>query len=362
MGMKAVFAIALVICLVFCACGEAGSAVQQAVPTVAATEPTIPPTEVPPVDENREKAIGALRMFITENGMKISNVYVYTLDTDLTDVTAYAMSNGDAIILSLSYTLGRLTDDKTQAVDTTILYLCGYEAQQAGKYYVHQNNAVTFNGTQTSLGAGANLDPVGFVVDTPLEFVNIQTPANNSDAEITDAFAASIGDGLNTLLELFGQLLEESGLNLALTDYGFDQYQVDESRQSDIRSGAWAVAAVDPAPVSIEVVRLRNNSAGTPELTMRFTNTGDKEIIALDFYVMCYDAYGEVVKGYGRYSAYNGTYQDSPIKPGKSSPSDWYWPLYGFDNAKSVKVAVSKYKLAGEDAVEIPEKDWVWTE
>lgn len=360
MRMKALLAIALVLCLVFSGCGQSGSAVAQTLSTAAATEPSA--TTLPPVDEGREKAISALQTFITENGMKISNVYVYTLDTDLTDVTAYAMSNGDAVILSLSYTLGRMTDDKTQAVDTTMLYLSGYEAQEDGKYYVHQNNAVTFNGTEASFGAGVNLDPVGFVVDTPLEFVNIQASANNSDAEITDAFTASFGDGLNTLLELFGELLAESGLNLSLGDFGFDRYQVDAARQSDIRSGAWAVAAVDPAPVSIEVIRLRNNSAGTPELTMRFTNTGDKEIIALDFYVMCYDAYGEVVKGYGRYSAYNGTYQDSPIRPGKSSPSDWYWPLYGFDNAKSVKVAVSKYKLAGEEAVEIPEKDWVWTE
>lgn len=355
--------LAAMLCVSLCSCAQKEE--QPTVATMAAkeTEETLPAeAQTSEEDTARENAIAAFREYVVAEGSKISNVYVYTVDTDLPDTNVYALVNGDAVILSLSYTLGRMTSDTVQFVDTTILYLAGYEDQQPGAYYLYQKNAATVNGTETSLGAGSHLEPKTFQADSVLTFVDIQRTENNADAEITDSFVAAASDGVNTLLEIVSEVLGESGLNLTLEDFGFECYEIDSARPSDIRSGAWVTEPVEPAPISIQVRSLKNNSAGTPELTMQFTNTGEKEIVALDFYVLCYDAYGEAVKGYGRYDVYSGTYQDASILPGKSSPSDWYWALYGFDTAKSVKVAVVKYKLAGEDAVEIPEAELIWVE
>lgn len=63
--------------------------------------------------------------------------------------------------------------------------------------------------------------------------------------------------------------------------------------------------------------------------------------------------------GYGRYE-YCECYYDTDLSSGSSTPSDWRWPLYGFDEAVSFNVAISKYKLQGEAAVEIPENQLKW--
>ena len=121
------------------------------------------------------------------------------------------------------------------------------------------------------------------------------------------------------------------------------------------------VATVEPAPISISINDLVRNSAGTPELYVSFTNTGDANIVAMDFWVECYDAYGDVIKGCGDYDYYAGTY-DKGISVGGSSPSDCQWSMYGFDNTTDVKVGIIKYKLEGGDTVEIPENEIVWVE
>lgn len=355
--------LAAMLCVSLCSCGKKEE--QPTVATVAVKDAEeMLPTEAQTTEKDtaRENAIAAFREYVVAEGSKISNVYVYTVDAGLPDTNVYALVNGDALILSLSYTLGRMTSDNIQFVDTTMLYLAGYEDQQPGVYYLYQKNVATVNGTETSLGAGSHLEPETFQTDSVLTFVDIRRTENNADAEITDSFTAAAADGVNTLLEIFSEVLGENGLNLTLVDFGFERYEIDSARPSDIRSGAWVTEPVEPAPISVQVRSLKNNSAGTPELTMQFTNTGEKEIVALDFYVRCYDAYGEVVKGYGRYDVYSGTYQDASILPRKSSPSNWYWALYGFDTVKSVKVAIVKYKLAGEDAVEIPEAELIWVE
>lgn len=359
--------LALILCLSLCACASTnGPHAPSATETDEGTVDTTTDMKLAPqAAENNaqtEVAIQALKNYIIENGMKFSNMYVYMIETELADVNFNMMADENSVFLSLSYNPGRLNSKTTQMVYTTILFLEGYEHQQPGEYYAYQQNALTENGTETSLGAGVHLVPADFTEAPNLDFVDIQKTENNANAKITDFFTFTAIDGLNTILELFSDFLYESGLDLTLKDFGFTQYQIDEYRKSDIRSEAWSVEPVEPAPVSISIRSLVNNSAGTPELTLQFTNTGEKEIVALDFYVTCYDAYGEIVKGYGRYDVYAGTYQDSPIMPGKSSPYDWYWPMYGFDNTKSVKVAVIKYKLAEEEAVVIPESEYVWTE
>jgi len=362
-----VLAFALCLTLYGCGSGETTSAPAQPSAEMSETQavveaPAEETVEQPAEDEKRKEAIQVFKEYIQENGMLLGGVYVYTADTGLTDVTYYAMVNKDAVCFSLTYNLGRVSTGTVQFSNQTLFYLTGYENQQPGAYYAYQRNSSTMGETVFSLSAGAHLKPSQYTVDSELELVDIEKTENNANAEITDEFRAAASDGINTILEVFADILDESGLNLTLADFGFEQYVIDKERASSIRSEAWAVPPVEPAPVDIQINRLQNNSAGTPELFVQFTNTSDTTIDALDFYVVCYDAYGEMVKGYGRYSAYQGTYQDSPIPAGRSTPADWHWPLYGFDNAKSVKVAVIKYKLAGESAVEIPESEYVWVQ
>lgn len=117
---------------------------------------------------------------------------------------------------------------------------------------------------------------------------------------------------------------------------------------------------VEPAPIEIKSIKIKENSIGVPEVYITFKNISDKNII-FDFNVQCLDAYGEVIKGYGSYDLFSGTY-DTPLAPGETSPSDWHWTLNGFDLTKIVKVSVYKYKLANEEAVRIPHDELHWVE
>lgn len=114
--------------------------------------------------------------------------------------------------------------------------------------------------------------------------------------------------------------------------------------------------------VEIEVVRLKLifNSIGTPEVIAQIRNNGNVAVDAFDFYVECTDAYGEIVKGYGTEKYASCTYQETAINPGKTSSSDIAWPLYGFDTAKKVKVAIYKYHTTDGKTIKIPENQYVW--
>ena len=123
-------------------------------------------------------------------------------------------------------------------------------------------------------------------------------------------------------------------------------------------------------PIIVQPVKLSVNSAGTPELYVQFKNNTNETIDRLDFYVQCWNTYGEKIKGYGRYdysdNYYEATsddyYSGGPIKPGKSTPSDWYWGLYGFDETRRVKIAVHRYHTLEGSAVNIPDSELFWVE
>lgn len=117
---------------------------------------------------------------------------------------------------------------------------------------------------------------------------------------------------------------------------------------------------LEPAPIEIKSIKIKENSIGVPEVYITFKNTSYKNII-FDFNVQCLDAYGEVIKGYGNYDLFSGTY-DTPLAPEETTPSDWHWTLNGFDLTKSVKVSFYKYKLENEEAVRIPHDELHWVE
>ena len=358
--MKKLIALLLAVTLFasLCACGTEATKESPLEADVPAPEETA--TELAPV--NTETAIAALVEFFEENGNSTS---VYTLydgfDSGITDVSFFGGVEGEKVLIAIRYINGKLSTSTTSAYNVTTIYFSGGENQTDGTYYVTQKNTGVANGTELTLSASYDLTPAEFTTETPVVFSNPQSSANNPDAEIAEAFTAAGCDGIHTTLEIFTAMLEQSGLGLTLADFGFTDYVIDEERESDIRSGAWAKEPAPPAPVEISINDLADNSIGTPEIMITFTNTGDVPIEALDFYVMCYDAYGEAIRGYG-YDMFTGTYQFEPIPPGGSSVNNGYWPMYGFENAKTASVAVCKYLLTGGEPVEIPYNELVWVD
>ncbi len=115
--------------------------------------------------------------------------------------------------------------------------------------------------------------------------------------------------------------------------------------------------SISPAPLSISNIRVKDYYSAK-EIYVQFTNTGKENIEAFDFYVICYDAYGNVVKHYS--SEMQICTYDDVLKPGQTTQSNWCWKFYNMSTTKTVKVAIFKYKLAGKDAVEIPERKLIW--
>ena len=111
--------------------------------------------------------------------------------------------------------------------------------------------------------------------------------------------------------------------------------------------------------ITMHSAKLSVNSAGTTELDIRFKNEGATAIDRLDFYVECFDTYGERILGYGMYTCADN-YYDGTIKPGSSSENGWYWGLYGFDGTTKVRVAIHKYHTVDGETVEIPDSKLFW--
>lgn len=166
--------------------------------------------------------------------MKISGIYVYSFDTGVENVNFYSMVNGDAVMLSLSYLIEDLSSTQVQFTSTALLYLTGYEKQQPGTYYFYQTNTASMKTGEMSFGAGVNLDPATYTVNSDLMFVDIRKTNNSSNATITDSFVTEAKDSLNTIFELFSEILKKDSIGLALKDFGFTQYQIDPGRISSI--------------------------------------------------------------------------------------------------------------------------------
>ena len=121
---------------------------------------------------------------------------------------------------------------------------------------------------------------------------------------------------------------------------------------------------ITPKPVQIDVavhsVKIRKNSIGVPKLEIVFINNGKVSIDRFDFDVYCYDAYGNLVKGYDVYDYTECFYDETVIKPGQKSKSNWFWELYGFEGAKSFRIAITKFHTTDGKTVNVPEAQRVW--
>ena len=104
---------------------------------------------------------------------------------------------------------------------------------------------------------------------------------------------------------------------------------------------------------------LTRNSAGTDEAYITLKNKLKVSVDRVDFYVKCYDAYGNLIKGYNYYDV-SSCFYDEIIKPGESSDKDIYWGLYGFSGTKSIEVAIVSYHTITGETIEIPEDQLFW--
>ena len=296
---------------------------------------------------NTEEALSKLSNYISENGSKNSAGTLTSLDlgTDLKDTTIAICLVDDAIMLMVDYSGLSVDAADVDASCVTNLYLSGEDKGE----FTQQNDIEYSNSTITSKLTG-NIDIASYTLSSEIDG---EFSSTLSTSKLTDDFKAYVIDGINTGLEVLSDFLADS-LNLTLSDIGFSEYEIDSSRKSAIRENNEkpAEAEPEPAPVTISIEKLSYNSAGTPQLTLRLTNTSDKTIEALNMYVVCYNAYGELIQQYGNEYGDNAANLEFAfgLAPGATSDS-LTWSLYGFDTVKSIQIAVGYYKLEGNDKV-----------
>lgn len=91
------------------------------------------------------------------------------------------------------------------------------------------------------------------------------------------------------------------------------------------------------------------NIINLPELEITITNTTDKEIAAIKFYVVPYDVYGEEIKGW---TAQNSLYTDTAIAAGETTTISFQFIE---QSVKTVKLYV--YSVYFADGTEWGNKD-----
>ena len=240
--------LALVICFSLFACGSGNDTAETNSPEASEKAETAPSASdttdetqpEPQVDEEKRlESIEMLRAYVEEHGEAYGSVTMYTFDTGAPDTKGYLLANQGVLYCFLEYSIGTLNTSTTKSTRNTALYLCGYKNQIDGTYYVYQNNTITAGGVEMGASGGINLHPATFTVDSEIELVDFTPTENNTGAQLTDEFIFNTTDGLHFVLESLSVVLSESNLGLTLADFGFLQYEIDENRKSDIRSGAY---------------------------------------------------------------------------------------------------------------------------
>lgn len=119
-----------------------------------------------------------------------------------------------------------------------------------------------------------------------------------------------------------------------------------------------------PTPVkcdiSIESFRLDRDILSNPELYIVFKNNGLYSVDQIDFDMVFYNAYGEVIKIYGLYEKASGHYTATVISPGGTSSKDCNWNTQDVQDMKKIKIAITKYHTTNGRTVEIPKEQYKW--
>ena len=120
---------------------------------------------------------------------------------------------------------------------------------------------------------------------------------------------------------------------------------------------------VTPKPVNVQVsinsVEIKDTRYGTREFYIRFKNNGKVTVDRIDFLVIGYNRYGERIDYYG-----NNTfsfYTDEELKPGKTTPQDYYYTQSALNEATKIKIAIEKYHTTDGKTVTVPEYQLKWS-
>lgn len=96
------------------------------------------------------------------------------------------------------------------------------------------------------------------------------------------------------------------------------------------------------------------------ELSVQVKNTGTVDIDAFDFAVRAYNAYGETIEYLGN-DTLGCTYSNGDIVEADGlSNDDWYWPIYHYDEASDVQVALTRCHTVDGETLILGEADYVW--
>ena len=179
---------------------------------------------------------------------------------------------------------------------------------------------------------------------------------------------------LLVLLVLFCCLSSCSVAEIDLSGMSFAELcdledQIQEAKKKIARELAseYAASLEEAAPVVLDVsissVKIDDNSIGSPEIYVVLKNDSSTLTIdRIDFRIKCFDAYGDLIKLYNRYTYSSCFYDDSLLKPGSKTPASHRWTIYDGDGTKSVKVAIEKYHATDGTVVTVPEDHLEWIE
>lgn len=190
-------------------------------------------------EEQKQYALDTLKAYVVENGETASNNdSVLILDSGIADVTMSIWANDAEMYMKLDYAPAKLQTNVMSTTYTTAFYFYGAPPQKEGQYFVMKWNDAKVNGSELSWYGYVDINPADFTVDTPIVF----SDSFRSDGVrnvVNDTLVEGTHDGIHTVLEVFSNFLSESGLKLTLSDFGFQNYTIDSTRESDTRNGTW---------------------------------------------------------------------------------------------------------------------------
>ena len=167
----------------------------------------------------------------------------------------------------------------------------------------------------------------------------------------------------NVVIRLFSTII---AVIIGLGVYAYSSNLI-KSTKTDIEKGSKnstkstqvskSIETANPAinDISIESVKIEENSIGIPLLYVVFQNNGEKTIDRIDFRLKCFNAYGELIRP-SILSDEKQYFFDTNLKPGYLSDKDRFLSLGGFSGARSVEIAVIKYHTTNGETIEVPSK------
>ena len=304
----------------------------------------------------RKEALEKMKIYVNENLSKNGQV---DIEENINNSTGFIYSDNNCV--TYSFDVKNPTKEKEWVSaswfffnDETLSGEKESDPKKKGMYHL----TMAIRGGENEYQMYSYINPYNITVDSLPDYYYYSIDGNTTEEKPSEEIKNIFLDIFNLSLEVLDHRFNEDNYGIELKDIGFTNYVIDSERNSILGSDRYEKP--EPAPISVEVLSFDHNSANAPELYAVFTNTGDATIEAFDFAVRCYDSYGEVIKAFGFGDEMFGARMPYALAPGESTDSSLHWTMNGFDDTRSVEIAIVKYKLEGCDTVEISPKDAVW--